>query len=385
VLLAGVSGVVVWRGRRERPWLVGWLWYLATLLPVIGLVQVGGQSLADRYTYVPLIGVFIMVAWGLPKRMFERRIGRMAAAVLAAGVLCVCVVLSSLQVRYWRNSETLFRHALKVTTGNAQAHNNLGNTLADQGKPAEAVIEYRAALRIRPDFPEACNNLGAVLAAQGKLAEAVVEYTAALQVSPHYAQAHYNLANVLATEGKLAEAITEYQTVLQLIPKFAEAHNNLANALAAQGKLVEAVAEYEAALRLKPDFAEARYNLGGVLVAQGQTQEASAQYREVLRYRPDWPPALSRLAWLLATHKDPGVRNGAEAVRLAERLCQITGQQQAGALDVLAAAYAEAGRFNDAVGAAQKAVALATAAQPDLIRPIGERLKSYQAERPYHE
>jgi len=276
----------------------------------------------------------------------------MAAALLAASVLCVCAVLSSVQVRYWRNSETLFRHALNVTTGNAQAHNNLGNTLADQGKPAEAVIEYRAALRIRPDFPEACNNLGTVLATQGKLAEAVAQYEAALRIRPAYANAH----------------------------------GNWGDALAAQGKLVEAVAEYEAALRLKPDFAEARYNLGGVLAAQGQAQAALAQYREVLRHRPDWPPALSRLAWLLATHKDPGVRNGAEAVRLAERLGQITGQQQAEAMDVLAAAYAEAGRFNDAVGAAQKAIELATAAgRQDLVRPIQERLKSYQAERPYHE
>lgn len=213
----------------------------------------------------------------------------------------------------------------------------------------------------------------------------MAEYETTLQLKPGFALARRNLADVLARQGKLTEAISAYREALRISPGDVVTLNELANALAAQGKLVEAVAEYEAALRLKPDFAEARYNLGGVLVAQGQTQEASAQYREVLRYRPDWPPALSRLAWLLATHKDPGVRNGAEAVRLAERLCQITGQQQAGALDVLAAAYAEAGRFNDAVGAAQKAVALATAAQPDLIRPIGERLKSYQAERPYHE
>jgi tetratricopeptide (TPR) repeat protein len=137
---------------------------------------------------------------------------------------------------------------------------------------------------------------------------------------------------------------------------------------------------------LNPDLLEARYDLGAVLVAQGQAQEALAQYREALRRRPNWVPALSRLAWLLATHKDASVRNGVEAVRLAERLCQITGYQQAEALDVLAAAYAEASRFNDAVGAAQKALALAkTTGQTELARQIEDRLKLYQAGSPYHE
>jgi tetratricopeptide (TPR) repeat protein len=144
--------------------------------------------------------------------------------------------------------------------------------------------------------------------------------------------------------------------------------------------------ESQSALRINSSFAEARYNLGAVLALQGQTQEALAQYRELLRRSPDWPPALARLAWLLATHKDPGVRNGVEAVRLAERLCAIAGDQQAEALDVLAAAYAESGRFADAVGAARKALALATATgQQDLARQVQERLKPYQAGQPYHE
>jgi tetratricopeptide (TPR) repeat protein len=207
-----------------------------------------------------------------------------------------------------------------------------------------------------------------------------------LQLKPGFALARRNLADVLTRQGKLTEAISAYREALRISPGDVVTHNELGNVLASQGRLEEAGTEYQIALRLRPDFAEARYNLGGVLTAQGQAQAALAQYREVLRHRPDWPPALSRLAWLLATHKDPGVRNGAEAVRLAERLGQITGQQQAEAMDVLAAAYAEAGRFNDAVGAAQKAIELATAAgRQDLVRPIQERLKSYQAERPYHE
>jgi hypothetical protein len=141
VLLAGVTGVVVWRGRSERHLLVGWLWYLATLIPVIGLVQVGGQSLADRYTYVPLIGMFVLVAWGMPRSLTQPRLGKLAMIAAASAVLCACAVLSWVQVHHWRDSETLFRYALKVTTGSAQAHNNLGVALAAQGKLAEAVAE----------------------------------------------------------------------------------------------------------------------------------------------------------------------------------------------------------------------------------------------------
>jgi protein O-mannosyl-transferase len=262
----------------------------------------------------------------------------------------------------------------------------LGTALAVQGKLAEAIAEYQKALRLEPGLAGVHYNLANVLGAQGKLAEAVAEYTTALQIRPDYPKAHSNLGIALAAGGKLAAAITEYRAALRLNPEFAEAHSNLANALLRQGKLAEAELECQSALRINPDSIETRFNLAEVLVAQGRTREASVQYQELLRRRPDWLPALGRSAWLLATDKDASVRNGQEAVRLAERLCAIAGNQQAGALDVLAAAYAETGRFNDAVGAARKAGELATAAgQQELTRRIQERLKLYQSGLPCHE
>jgi len=488
VVLLGVSGVVIWRARREPYFLVGWLWYVGTLVPVIGLAQVGSQSMADRYTYIPLVGLLIMMAWGVPREAVEQRMGRVVAATTAVGLLVVCGVLSWFQIHYWKDSETLFRHTLNVTEdnfvahnnlgytlfgqkqvaaaiaeyttalridpnyaeahynlgdalasqgklaeaaaeymaalqvkpdyadahyglgnalagqgnlaeaiaeytaalridpGHVEAHNNLGLALAGQGRLAEAAAEYQAALRIQPDLAAAHNNLGNILTGEGRLAQATAEYQAALRIQPDYVEAYYNLGNALAGQGMFAEAAAEYQAALRINPEYAEAHNNLGIALASLGEVTEAIAEYTAALRVKPDFAEVRCNLGGVLAARGQTREAIAQYREALRLRPEWPPALSKLAWILATDRNASLRNGAEAVQSAERLCEITGYRQDDALDALAAAYAEVGRFNDAIQVAQKAVELANAAgQGDLVGHIQERLKLYQAGSPYRE
>jgi tetratricopeptide (TPR) repeat protein len=451
-VLAGVSGAVIWRARRQPYLFTGWLWYLGTLVPVIGLVQAGTQSMADRYTYIPLVGLFIMVAWCLPHSLVEQRKPRMVAVATAAALLVSCAVLTGFQVRHWKNNETLFRHVLNVTKDNhlahenlgralldqgkfaeataefaallrikpdsAPAHNNLANALAAQGKAAEAIAEYQAALRIKPDFAEAHNNLAGTIAGQGKLAEATAEYQAALRIKPDLAEAHNNLANTLIRQGRLAEAVAECQAALRIKPDLAEAHYNLGNALASEGKVAEAIAEYRAslrikpdnvgahnnlgaalasqdkvaeamgeyaaALRIKPDYADAHYNLGVALANQGRIAEATTEYRETLRLRPDWPPALGGLAWILATSSNESVRNGGEAVQLAERLCAVSGCQEADGLDVLAAAYAEAGRFDDAVRVAQRAVEAATAAGPgDLAGQIQERLKLYRASRPY--
>jgi tetratricopeptide (TPR) repeat protein len=197
--------------------------------------------------------------------------------------------------------------------------------------------------------------------------------------------AHYNLANTLARQSKTSEAMAEYKTTLRLKPDYAEAHNNLGVALASQGRIEEAIAEYAAALRIRP-YAEARYNWGVDLASQGKIEEAMAQYREALRLRPDWPPALSRLAWILATDRNAGLRNGGEAVPLAERLCAVTGYDRSDALDVLAAAYAEAGRFGEALRAAQKAIELEGATgQTKLAQQIQGRLTLYQTGHPFHE
>ncbi|MGD0651500.1 MAG: tetratricopeptide repeat protein [Verrucomicrobiia bacterium] len=279
-----------------------------------------------------------------------------------------------------------YRASLEIDPDNVEAHYNLGNALASQGKVAEAIAEYRASLEINPDNVEAYNNLGLVLAGQGKTAEAIAEYQAALRIKPDLAPTHNNLANTLVRQGRLPEAVAEYRAALRIKPDDAATHNNLGLALARRGEVEEAIAEYRTALQIKPDYAEAHYNLGLALAEQGKTAEATTEYRETLRLRPDWPPALGGLAWILATSSNESVRNGGEAVQLAERLCAFTGYQQADAMMVLAAAYAEGGRFGDAVQVAQKALELArTNGQQELAAQAQWQLKLYQDGHPFRE
>jgi protein O-mannosyl-transferase len=385
-VLASVSVIVIWRARRQPYLIVGWLWYLGTLAPVIGLVQAGTQSMADRYTYIPLAGLFIIAAWCLPRTLVAQRKPKMVIVTAAAALLVSCVVMTGFQVRHWKNSETLMRHTLDVTEGNWRAHLFLGLALEKQGKVSEAIRQYQQALRLKPDYAEAHDNLGVALSNQGKVSEAIAEFVAALRIKPDNAEACNNLGLALASQGKVSEAIYQYEQALRIRPDYAKAQNNIGLALASQGKASEAIAEFAAALRIQPDYAEAHCNLGVALVSQGRIAAAIVQYREALRLKPDLAPALYALAWILATHGDANLRNAGEAVQLAERLCATTGSQNAEDLDVLAAAYAEAGRFSDAIRVAQKAIELAgDAGQQELAQHVQERLKLYQAGQPFLE
>jgi protein O-mannosyl-transferase len=289
--LLAISVVVLWAARR-RPYLaVGWLWYLGTLVPVIGLVQVGSQARADRYTYLPFIGLFLMVAWGIPELLVRWPHRDLALGIAASLVIGACTVSARTQVQYWQNSFALVSRALDVTTGNFHAHNYMGTFLEDQGKFDEALAHYREAVRLKPDYAEAHTNLGAVLAHEGRDAESVAEYNEALRLKPDDAIAHTNLGLLLQSQGREDDAIAHYQEALRLKPDFAEAHNNLGSALAHQGQLDEAIAHYTEALRLRPDFINAHFNLGLALQAQGKTGEAVAQYSEALRLDPNFAPA----------------------------------------------------------------------------------------------
>jgi tetratricopeptide (TPR) repeat protein len=286
LLLLAVSIAVI-RTARSRPYLlVGWLWYLGTLVPVIGVVQVGGQAMADRYTYVPLIGLFIMIAWSIPDLLAGWRYRRLALS-LATGVLIPALMLGSwLQVRYWQNDITLFQHNLEVTTRNHVAHNILGAGLTNQGEIEEAVTHLETALRLAPQYAEAWYNLGIALAHLGKLEEAADHYDKAVQIQPKFAKAHNNLGNTLVRLGKVEEAITHYTEALQLKPKWAEVHNNLGNAMVVQWKIEEATAHYAKAVELKPDYADAHNNLAVALTRQGRFEEATVHYLEALRLKP---------------------------------------------------------------------------------------------------
>jgi tetratricopeptide (TPR) repeat protein len=447
--------VWVWRAGRRYPYLlVGWLWYLGTLVPVIGLVQIGKQSMADRYTYVPLVGVYLMVVWGLTELWVHWRLPRIAAASLAGVALIACLVGTARQVNYWVSNESLFRHALRVTRNNPVAHHCLGCTLARQNRFGEAIREFNHALRIRPDYPEAHCNLGIVLVKEGKPAEAKVHYEAALRYRTNYSDAWYNLGNILAKEDRLEAAREHYLQALQFKPELADAHNNLGVVLAAQRKLPEAIEHYEIALRLQPDLADAHNNLavaleslgkneeatkhlraavklnpaqadahsnlGWLLARQGKLEEASGQFRvalqfkpgdaqshfrlgailasqqktgeaighfrEALRARPDWPTALNALAGVLATHPNGQFRDGTEAVRLAERSCALTGEKNAVFLETLAAAYAEAGRFDQALATLARIHALPSSSVPAALQEkLAQRELLYQAGKPFHQ
>ncbi|MGK2963652.1 MAG: tetratricopeptide repeat protein [Gemmatimonadaceae bacterium] len=303
VILAGISFFAI-RSARRRPYLiVGWLWFLGSLVPVIGLVQVGNQAMADRYTYVPLIGLFIIIAWGAHDLLARWSVQRIALPIVGTLALAVCAIVARAQVQHWANSSALWTHALRVTDENYVAHNNLGLAFMGQGRIDEAVIQYNEALRIRPNYTIARTNLGAALSKQGKTADAISNYAEVLKQKPNMAETHTNLGAALASQGRIDEAIAAYNEALRLRPGYPEAHANLGLALASQGKVNEAIAQYVEALKVKPDFVEVHNNLGYALASLGHFDEAISHYGEAIRLKPDFELARINLAMTLANQK----------------------------------------------------------------------------------
>ena len=304
-LLAGIS-LAAFAWRKRRPYLlVGWLWFLGTLVPVIGLVQVGRQSMADRYTYVPLIGVFIMGVWGVAEAVagWNRRTRLVVLGPVAGAVLAGCLVLTERQLALWKDSETLFRHALAVTDRNFTAHQGLGYALAHSpGHAAEAIAEYQAALQLEPDQADVHHALGKILAeTPGRLAEGINEFRATVRLKPGDGDAHLNLGIALTQIGEIADALAEFETAVRLKPESAVAHYNLAQALAqSPARQTEAAAEYETVLRLRPDWAGVHCNLGLVLAQlPGHLSEAIAEFEMALRAQPGFAEAHNNLGTAL--------------------------------------------------------------------------------------
>jgi protein O-mannosyl-transferase len=260
VILAAT--VVFWRWRRQYPFfIVGWLWYLGMMVPVIGLVQVGIQSMADRYTYLPLIGVFIGLAWGAAEVCGRFRVPKTVIRAAAVLIVCACALRSVAQLRYWRNTATLFLHTIDVMGDNELAQYNLGCYYFRRSEFADAIRYYREAIRIKPDYDDALNNLGTALAANGQLDEAVIQIRAAIRCNPRKSDAQYNLGNVFVMQRRFDEAIPCYTEALRLTPDYAEAHNNLANLFAMQGRTNEAIAHYQQVLRVKPNHEQSQRQL----------------------------------------------------------------------------------------------------------------------------
>ena len=295
VLIFISAGVLL--GRRKWPYVVvGWLWYLGMLVPVIGLVQVGVQARADRYVYLPQIGLYLLVAWGLADLMRGWR-GRKVVLGIAGGLaLGGLLVGARAQTAYWKDNIRLWRHAVDVNAHNALAHDSLGVALGDQGQIDEAIRQFHEAIRLVPDHAEFHFNLGIALAQQGKLADAIQHFEQALRLKPDYADANDGLGVALAQQGKLADAIPHFERALQLRPDFPDALNNLGTALAQQGKLADAISNYERALQLRPDLPEVHNTLGLLLAQQGKSAEAIQHFERAIQLEPDDARAHNNLA-----------------------------------------------------------------------------------------
>ena len=316
VFLVVGSGIAVWQMRR-RPWLLfGWLWFLGTLVPVSGIVQVGIQSMADRYTFVPMLGVQIALLWTLREAVTPglRATWSMGAAV----VLAVLAGRTFDQIGVWKNSLTLFEHTLAKTERNYLAHNNRGTALVEAGRIDEAITEYRKSLAVNPGYEEAANNLGHALAQQGNPREAVEFYRMALRLKPELIEAHNNLGNALSDLGEVDEAITHYEFVLARKPQHADALNNYGVALAMKGRLPEAVARIEEALKLAPDKLSAHSNLGNVFAMMGRHADATVQYRRALEMSPNDARTLNNLGNVYSAQGqlDEAVKHYEQAIRL---------------------------------------------------------------------
>lgn len=353
LLLLCISFFVL-RAVRSKPYLaVGWLWYMGTLVPAIGLVQAGlWPAIADRFVYVPLIGLFMIIAWGIPEILIGWRHRKEGLVVIGALFFPILMVTTCLQLRHWQNGVTLFTHNLNVTHNNGLAHNELANALKQQGKFSKAMFHYSKALQINPNYAEAHNHLGFTLALQKDYKDAIYHYNEALRIKPDYT----------------------------------EAHNNLGTVLAQQENIKGAFYHFNKALEINPNYAGAYYNLGKIFANHGNIEKAILFYQKALELNPEMPQALYNLSWINATHENEKYRNGKKAVKLAEKLCKMTQYNQPVALDALAAAYAETGKFDAAVLTVQRALKLALLSGPqELAMGLKEKLKLYQAERPYRQ
>ena len=296
ILLVGGASFLAIRSLKKYPYIaVGLFWYLGMLVPVIGLVQVSSQAMADRYTYIPMTGLFIIIAWGfsdISRAWHYQKIVSVLSAVIVLSVLTTCTFF---QLGYWKDSITLFEHAINVTDNNYLAHNNLGAALLEKGKLDKAVLHIKEALRIEPGCKAALYNLGAALSAQGKLDEAVLHYNNMLKINPKDAIVHNNLADVLSAHGKPNEAVLHYNEALKIDPDYAGAHGGFGSLLIKQNKFKEAMFHLTEAIRIDSDYAEAYNNIGVVFSRLNKLKEASTFFSKAIQVKPDFTKARKNL------------------------------------------------------------------------------------------
>jgi tetratricopeptide (TPR) repeat protein len=355
LLLLGFSVLAVrWRGR--RPYLfTGWFWYLLTLLPVIGLIQVGSQSHADRYVYLPLIGIFALATWTLLELLKSIALPNTVISSAAIAVLTACLFVTHRQISYWTDSETLFRWALAVTEDNRIAHDNLGTALMRRGQVDEAIGHFKATLRLKPDDPEELNNLALVLLRKGETGEAISLLEQALRLRPRDDSTHYSLGLAYGQTGRLEDAQKQFAEALRLQPGRADARCGLGIVLLRLRQPDQAIAELNEALRLNPRYPEAHYQLGVALMGKGQVAPAIENFYHAILLKPDYVDAHRSLAIALGSQGKLD-----DAIQEFQNILGITPDNAQAHCD-LGIALMRNGRVNEGVREFQKAVALAPA------------------------
>jgi Flp pilus assembly protein TadD len=350
VLLAAVSAGVFLRRQRQPYLLMGWLWYLGMLVPVIGLVQSGLRAHADRYTYLPQIGLYLALTWAAGSLGAGWRYRRWMFGGLSTIVLVALIFSARAQTFYWRNSESLWIHTIACTPDNCVAHNNLGNDLLKKGNVDEAIAEYQTALQIKPDYVEAHNSLGDALRLKGRVDEAIAQHQMALQTKPDNAKAYNDLGDVFLQQGRIDEAIANYQAALQIKPDNARAHYTLGNALLRKGRVDEAMSHYQTAVQIKPDIAEAHNNLGSILLQKGSLDEAIVHYQTAVQIKPDYADAHNNLGSALLKKGDVD-----EAIAQCQKSLEIK-PDNAAACNNLGSALLQKGSMGEAITQFQKAL-----------------------------
>ena len=359
--LLTVSAIAIFL-RKKRPYvLTGWFWYVGMLVPVIGIVQIGEQGHADRYTYLPQIGLFLLIVWGVADLANTWHLRREYLWLAATITIAVLSYRAAVQTSFWKNSERLWDHTLSVTSDNDFAHNNLGFLHLRRGELDKAISHFETALKIRSGKSQTRYNLGTALV-------------------------HVNLANALAREGRPEEAIVHYEQAVKLRPDYGDAYYNFGSVLFQQGRIDDAIAQWQKALAIQPNDAAGHTSLGNAFLQKGWLEKAIVHYQRAVEIDPSEVSARNNRAWVLATSSDPSIRNGAMALNLARQAVEISGGKDAIFFRTLAASYGECGKFADAIAAAEKGELIAISrGDSDLARTLEKDIALYRADIPLHQ
>jgi protein O-mannosyl-transferase len=359
--LLTVSAIAIFL-RKKRPYvLTGWFWYVGMLVPVIGIVQIGEQGHADRYTYLPHIGLFLLIVWTAADLAMAWHLRREYLWLAATTTIAVLSSGAAVQASFWKNSEKLWDHALSVTSNNDFAHNNLGFFYLRRGELDKAVSHFETALKIRSGKSHTRYNLGTALV-------------------------HVNLANALAREGRPEEAIIHYEEAVRLRPDYGDTYYNFGSVLFQQGRIDDAITQWQKALAIQPNDAAAHTSLGNAFLQKGRPDEAIVHYQRAVEINPREVNARNNMAWVLATSSDASIRNGTMAVSLATQAVEISGGKDAIFFRTLAASYGECGKFADAIAAAEKGEMIAISrGDSHLARTFEKDIALYRADIPLHQ